>query len=320
MNDREDSEKILKQQKELKAKADKEKAQQEKDQAQKGMAKKAKPTCSICGRYLFDSPRCPGSHGGGGGGGGSGEGGGKEDSKQSLQVPAQSTSIADTPTRAEFVGYRSESLSAGTTASSPVLESIAVFNPDVLAKLLATNVLSIKNDRDNAEFSVEIDHNKWCELLYTNPEYRNEMQGFVKRLLQEFEEFKNQLDPSDKKKCICSVKYDPQEENNILSFNIRILDPSLKLYDTFILQLTDAIKNLGKDKPSVDLIAALLQDKSKVSNDNKEKAKLGFRQFTDNNENQHTPDIQQDNKVSTKRKTPLSTKPMPKGAKKIDDM
>jgi hypothetical protein len=282
------------------------------EQSKKDIARKAKPSCTTCGKFLYDSPQCTGHGGGGGGGGDSGEGAGNDDASNSLSASGQSAGITASEAPSDSASYNQDSIMSGSPVSSQGLSEEGA-NPSVIAKLLATNVLSVTNDRENGELSIKIDRNKWCEL---SPEERKELQKFTKFILQEFNEFKEQLDPSDKKKCVCSIENDALDKNNILSLNIKILDPTLRLYDKFIQQLTEKIQNLGieKDDPAVNLIATLFQDKPQ---NEKEKAKENFLSSF-KNENLNSSELDQE-KTSARRITPLPTKPKPPGVKKLDE-
>ncbi|MDR3477929.1 MAG: hypothetical protein P4M14_07850 [Gammaproteobacteria bacterium] len=277
------------------------------NEIKKDIAIKSKPKCMICGRFLFEAPRCSG-HGSSGGGGATGEGAAK-DAVASLGASSASSGITS------FQPEGSVSFRQDGVARSKILVPSQSFSIDlsVIAKLLSNDTLLIKNDRENGEFSVGIDRNKWCVLSQNE---KDELQKFIQLIRQEFNEFKEKLDPADKGKCLCTIENDPKNNKFILSLNIKILDPSLKLYDKFIQQLTNTIKPLEIEKygSAIDLITTLLQDESKVSSNSKEQVKSQFISHLLDTEKPDSLDVKQNiGSIKARKITPLLTKPKPRG-------
>jgi hypothetical protein len=106
-----------------------------------------------------------------------------------------------------------------------------MFNPDVIAELLAKKLLFINNDRDSGILTIKLQ----CDPNLLTEDQKNELKKFVDAILKELDEFKKENGISAN----CAT-LEKDKEGNILSLRINL--PTPKIYDDFIMRLAD--KNL----------------------------------------------------------------------------
>lgn len=205
---------------------DDKKQQLENNRTREAAADKAKPRCSICGKYTDKktSPQCFG-HGGGGGGSSGGESGDKA-GKDDATILSKSPSQVDTGNKAE-----TSAIGSNVALTSQLELNDIKFNPEVISELLSKKLLVIDNDREKGILTIKLQ----CDPNSLSPEQRNELKKFVNAVLNELNEFKKEKGLS----ADC-YKIEKDKDGNILS--LRIALPTPTLYDSFIQRL--ASKNL----------------------------------------------------------------------------
>lgn len=206
---------------------DEKKQHLENDRTREAAADKAKPRCSICGKYTDKktSPQCFGHGGGGGGGGSSGESTSKGEGKGLDNTPSITTDVV-----ASSNNVMTERMTDPSFGLQPQFDE-KPFNPEIISELLSKRLLLIDNDRDLGTLTIKL----LCNLKDLSPEQRNEFKKFIDTILNELEEFKKENGISNR----CNLpEYD--KEGNILS--LRIALPTQTFYEAFILRL--ASKNL----------------------------------------------------------------------------
>lgn len=206
---------------------DDKKQQIENDRTREAAADKAKPRCSICGKYTDKktSPQCFGHGGGGGGGGGSSESTSKVEGKGLDNAPTKTTDTA-----AQASNVMTDQMTGLGLGLQPHL-SEKPFNPEIISELLSKRLLLIDNDRELGTLTIKL----LCNPKDLSPEQRNELKKFVDTILKELEEFKKENGIANSCKLL-----EQDKEGNILS--LRIALPTPTLYDAFIQRL--ASKNL----------------------------------------------------------------------------
>lgn len=202
---------------------DDKKQQLEKERLREALADKAKPRCTICGKYTDKktSPQCFG-HGGGAGGGGSGSSETKGSDAASTHTKTSSQSESKNPIEATIA-------ITSSIAAIPQFDSHDIkFNPEVISELLSKKLLMIDNDRDKGVLTIKLQ----CDPNLLSQEQKDELKRYVNAILKELNELK-------KEKGISADCYTLQKDKdeNILSLRISLPNPTL--YDEFIQRLAN---------------------------------------------------------------------------------
>jgi hypothetical protein len=253
--------------------------------------------------------------------GGGGSGGGSEENKSGQgETKVSASTLNQAIVTSEQIGAVALPTIDSKGSNTQSQSSDRIFNPDVIKELLSNKVLSIKNDRDNGQFTIKIDPSEWCKLP---SEHKEELQKFINAIVHEFKEFKNQLDPSDQKKCYYTAQDDQggiiekDDQRPILSLNIRIASP--KLYDAFIAKLNknENIKNVLQCAEQLE--KNVDQKDMRISDSTSSKEKMPNKIPTQATHESNQPDKQKpdkEEKYSSRIRSPLSTDgPKPKGFK-----
>lgn len=185
---------------------------------------KAKPKCSICGKFKYDMPRCAGHGIDGGGHSSKGESGLSHD-KTSTDAVSNTASVSSRHSH-----DASHEMNALDVSHHTVMDE-KTFNQEVISELLSNKLLLINNDRNSGTLIVKLQ----CEPKFVTAEQSRELNKYVNIILNELEEFKKEHGISVECK---DIKRD--HDGNIQSLCITLPTPAL--YDAFIQRLTN--KNL----------------------------------------------------------------------------
>lgn len=208
---------------------DDKKQQLEKDRVKEDAANKAKPRCSICGKYTDKKtlPQCFGGHSAGGGS----SGGSAEESASKGEDKELDDTLSKTTDRvAESSIVTIEQMIELSLGLQPQSGEIP-FNAEIISELLLKNLLLIDSDRQLATLNIKL----LCHPKDLSPEQRHQFKKFVDTISKELEEFKKENGITNNCKMIAQDK-----EGNIVS--LRVTLPNATLYEKFIQQL--ARKNL----------------------------------------------------------------------------
>lgn len=202
---------------------DKKKQQLEAEITKEAAIEKAKPRCSICGKYTDkkSSPQCFGHGGGGGGDGPSGDSAAKTEGKGLETTPEKTT---DTVTQSNKYVITAQRIDLSLDLQSRLDDK--PFNPEIISELLSNRMLLIDSDRELGALTIKL----LCHPRDLSPEQRNEFKKFVNTIIKELEEFKKENGISTNCKVIGH-----DSDGNILS--LRIALPSTTLYEAFIQRL-----------------------------------------------------------------------------------
>ncbi|WP_454783267.1 hypothetical protein [Legionella sp. WA2022007384] len=206
------------------------------EEKKEAAAESAKVRCKICFKEIAPTPRCFG-HGGGGGGGG--DGSGSSNTLEAKAIQGDDKSLI----KAFHLVVEPEELIEGVT-STEELDSTSksdeeLFDPEIIAELIAEGLLVINNDRESLTLSIQLQ----CDPKSLSEEQREELKKFMKAILNEFKAFQEQHFLSDD-----CINMSEDEEGNILSLSISL--PTLALYDAFIQQLSNNL--VPTPKPTKD--------------------------------------------------------------------
>ncbi|HAU0262650.1 TPA: hypothetical protein JBF32_09380 [Legionella pneumophila] len=187
-------------------------------------AEAAKQRCKTCFKEIAPKRLCSG-HGGGGGGGGDSASSDKTSEGKASQIEDKSLTkpnkVVETD---ELIG---EFTSMG---DSEELDLESSFDPEIIAELIAKEILLVENDRESMTLTIQFKPELLTkeQLAKVQPEVNKYMNAVAK----EFNDFKKEHNLSDE--CINITKDD---KGNILSLSIKM--PTLALYDAFIQRLAN---------------------------------------------------------------------------------
>lgn len=185
---------------------------------------KAKPRCSICGKYTDKktSPQCFG-HGVAGG--------------DTSDDPAVKSGTGGATSLAMKASKNSDGFKSSEARNSPLNSKKAPlptpqfknikFDPQLISELLSNGLLRIKNDREKGILSIEI-KGKQKSL---SPELRNNLKKFLESIQNELDNFRSENGISTP--CFSQKIKDGDIESLNISF------PNPKMYDAFLKRLAD---------------------------------------------------------------------------------
>lgn len=188
----------------------------------------AKVRCRTCFKEVAPNRLCSGhvnaGAGGGGGGAGGGAGGGGGGSATSGKTEEKVSPGGDN--KPHKVLENSYKMIDGF--GSVGLNSGSLFEPEIIAALIAKGLLLVESDRESMALTIKL----LCEPNELTEEQREELTKFTEAILKEFNAFKEDNHLSDD-----CMKITHDEKGNILSLQITM--PTLALYDAFIQRLSN---------------------------------------------------------------------------------
>lgn len=180
-------------------------------------AEALKLRCKTCFKEIAPTPRCFG-HGGGGGGGD----GGSDEASDENASPGEDKPL----TKSNNVVEPKDELIGDFAAIGDNKE--LNFDPKIIAKLIAKGLLLVDSDRESMTLIIKL----LCEPNELTIEQRDELTKFMKAIIKEFNEFKEENHLPDN-----CMKLIQDEKGNILFLRINM--PTLALYDAFIQRLAN---------------------------------------------------------------------------------
>jgi len=242
----------------------------------------ARTLCKICFREVAPKRVC-GGHSGGRGGSSGGSGASEEKASQSSQ------SLARKPeARIDEARIADDFSFVGKNLDSQLQSDEESFNPEIMAGLVADELLVIDNDRESMTLSIKLK----CEPNLLSEEQRHELKKFMAAILKEFNEFKKINHLSDN--CV-SITQD--KEGNIISLRISL--PTLALYDAFIQRLANNL--LPTQNPELQAKNEIKSDQGFVRNPFSMEPKPSNKDLT--------PQKAEDEKQERFHPSPFSIKP-----------
>ncbi|KTD74953.1 hypothetical protein [Legionella waltersii] len=207
-----------------------------------------KVRCKICFKEIAPIPRCFGHGGGAGGGGTDSENAAEKNDKQDNEPPFNMDDQFAVD-HEELMGElnRVDTIEIGEELDPEDRPDDNSFDPDVIAELVAKDLLLINPDRKSMTLTIELQ----CDLKTLSKEQRKELKTFMNAIKKEFNAFKEQHHLSDE--CIQVAE---DEKGNLLSLRINL--PKVALYDAFIQQLAahlqprPSLNSRNKDEPQIN--------------------------------------------------------------------
>ena len=201
------------------------KQQIENDRVREAASDKAKPMCSVCGKYT-DKKTPPMCFGHESGSSSPGESAGKDSG--GTQIDSGSGKSTDTYSQAST--HHSE-ISTVTALSFNTEIVQSPFNAEIISELLSKRLLLIDNDRELGTLTIKL----LCNFKDLSPEQREQFKLFINTIINELEDFKKENGISSNCKLV-----EQDKDGNIIS--LRIALPTPTHYDAFIKRLAN--KNL----------------------------------------------------------------------------
>ena len=233
-------------------------------------AESAKIRCRICFKETAPTPRCFGHGGGGGGGDGSGSDNSSEDKaghgddKSLIKTDHLVDDSEELIGEVSFMEDSEELIEDGEELDPESQSEERSFDPDVIAELVAEELLVINNDRKSMTLTIDLQ----CEPDSLSEKQREELEKFMQAILKEFNTLKEKHHLSDD--CLSMTR---DEKGNIVSLRVSL--PTLKLYDEFIQRLANNLlptptpKLQTEDKDTKNLAPTPLSMKPKPTAKNK---------------------------------------------------
>lgn len=177
----------------------------------------AKVRCKVCFKEIAPKRLCSG-HGGGGGGN-------SASFDKKAEVKASQGEDKSLTQSHQVVGAMGTFIDE---FSPEKLDLESNFDPEVIAELIAKELLLVDSDRESKTITIKL----ICEPSILTDEQREELKKFMEAIIAEFNKFKEKHNLSDD-----CFKIHQDEKGNILS--LRITMPTLALYDAFIQRLAN---------------------------------------------------------------------------------